>query len=94
MAPGAGAGPVGGPSSIVEADETEISPSRKSKVPADGRKRENNKRFVALVERDGKVRFAVIDGRTMSGVHAAVRANVHPESILHTDGAQDYKGYP
>ena len=44
------------------------------------------------MERDGKVRSAVIDGRDMQDVRAAVRANLHPESILHTDGAQFYKG--
>ena len=32
--------------------------------------------MLAPVERDGKVRFAVIDGRTMSCVRAAVRAKV------------------
>jgi transposase-like protein len=85
-------GKVGGGGRIVEADETEIAPSRKSKTPVGGRKRANNKKFVALVERDGKVRSAVIDGRNMMDVRAAVRANLDPDSILHTDGAQFYKG--
>jgi transposase-like protein len=83
--------PVGGKDKIVEADETELAPSRKTKG-AGNRKRANNKRFVSLVERDGKVRSAVIDGRDMQDVRAAVRANLHPDSILHTDGAQFYKG--
>ena len=85
------AGPVGGPGMIVEADETELAPSRKTKG-AGKRNRANYKRFVALVERDGKVRSAVIDGRDMKDVRAAVREHLHPESILHTDGAQFYKG--
>lgn len=89
MAPAAG-GTVGGAGRIVEADETELSPSRKTKVPG-GRKRANNKRFVSLVERDGQLRSAVIDGRNMQDVRAAVRANLDPASILHTDGAQFYK---
>lgn len=91
MALTSSADPVGGEGMIVEADETEIAPSRKTKVRGT-RKRANNKQFVALVERDGKVRSAVIDGRSMSDVRAAVKGNLHPESILHTDGAQFYKG--
>jgi len=93
MAPAADAGPVGGEGKIVEVDETEIAPSRKTKVLG-GRKRSNNKQFVALVERNGKVRSAVIDGRNMSAVRAAVKANIDPASTMHTDGAQFYKGYP
>jgi transposase-like protein len=85
-------GKVGGGGRIVEADETEIAPSRKSKTPLGGRKRANNKKFVSLVERDGKVRSAVIDGRNMGDVRSAVRANLDPDSVLHTDGAQFYKG--
>jgi len=88
---GPDAGQVGGPGVIVEADETELAPSRKTKG-AGKRDRSKHKRFVALVERDGKVRSAVIDGRDMQDVRAAVRANLDPESILHTDGAQFYKG--
>jgi transposase-like protein len=84
--------PVGGKGKIVEVDETELSPSRKTKG-AGKRVRANNKRFVALVERNGKVRSAVIDGRNMNDVRTAVREHLHPESILHTDGAQFYKGF-
>jgi transposase-like protein len=82
--------PVGGKGVIVEADETELAPSRKTKGV---KSRAKNKRFVALVERDGKVRSAVIDGRDMQDVRAAVCANLDPASILHTDGAQFYKGF-
>jgi transposase-like protein len=82
--------PMGGAGQIVEADETEIVPSRKTSAP--GRlKRSNNMRFVALVERGGAVRSKVIDERGMSEVRAAVRENLAPGSILHTDGAQAYK---
>jgi transposase-like protein len=45
--------PLGGDGFVVEADETEISPSRKTKVKG-GRARAKNMRFVALVERDGR----------------------------------------
>lgn len=82
---------VGGGGKIVEADETEISPSRKTRVPG-GRKRANNKRFVSLVERDGKVRSAVIDERNMRDVREAVYTHLHDDSVLHSDGAQFYKG--
>lgn len=89
MAP-ADAGPVGGSGVIVEADETELSPSRKTKVRGP-RKRSNNKKFMALVERDGKVRSAVIDGREMKDVRAVLHAHLDPASILHTDGATAYR---
>jgi hypothetical protein len=79
--------PMGGPGQIVEADETEIAPSGKTHAP-DRVKRSNNPRFLALVERRGAVRSKV---RSMSEVRAAVRENLAPGSILHTDVAQAYK---
>jgi hypothetical protein len=82
---------VGGSGKIVEIDETELAPSRKTKG-AGKRNRRNNKSFVALVERDGKVRSATIDGRNMQDVRAIVREHLDPASIMHTDGAQFYKG--
>jgi transposase-like protein len=91
MGPAKGDGPVGGGGKIVEVDETELAPSRKTR-PKTPRKRSNNKGFVALVERDGKVRSAVIDGRDMRDVRSIVRTHLDPDSILHTDGAQFYKG--
>ena len=91
MSPAADAVPMGGGGKIVEADETEIAPSRKTKVRG-RRDRSKHKRFVALVERDGKVRSAVIDGSDMRSVRGAVLSNLDPDSVLHTDGAQFYKG--
>ncbi|MFL6688586.1 MAG: IS1595 family transposase [Alphaproteobacteria bacterium] len=87
MAPLEGNAPIGGKGRIVEADETELSPSRKSKR----RSRAKNKRFVALVERDGSVRSVVIDGADSQAIRAAIARHVHPESTLHTDGAQVYR---
>ena len=81
---------MGGPGGIVEADETEIVPSPKTRTPG-GRKRADNPRFLALVERGGAVRSKVIDERGMSQVRRAVRENLDPGAILHTDGAQAYK---
>jgi transposase-like protein len=87
MAPLETAAPIGGGGKVVEADETELSPSRKSKR----RPRSRSKRFVALVERDGSVRSVVIDGGDSQAIRSAIRRHVHPESTLHTDGAQVYK---
>jgi hypothetical protein len=63
MAPAADAGPMGGAGMIVEADETEISFSRKTKKTAARQSKTNRKRFVALVERGGRVRSKVPHGR-------------------------------
>jgi transposase-like protein len=89
MKPGS-TGPMGGPGIIVEADETEIVASRKTRV-ANRTVRGNNTRFVALIERNGEVRSKVIDERGMHQVRQAVRQNLEAGTILHTDGAQAYK---
>jgi hypothetical protein len=91
MAPAEGTeGPLGGEGQIVEADETEISPGRKTRVKG-GRSRDKNKRFVSLIERGGKVRSKVIDERGMHEVRKAVMDNVDGASFLHTDGANAYR---
>ena len=82
--------PLGGDGSVVEADETEISPSKKSRP----RKRSKNLKFVSLVERGGAVRSRKITGAKKSitvEVRQALRANVDEASTLHTDGAQMYE---
>jgi transposase-like protein len=83
--------PLGGSGQIVEADETELAPSRKTRTVGK-RSRAKHKRFVALVERDGKVRSKIITEKGMHEVRKAVRDNLAPGSVLHTDGAQAYKG--
>jgi len=91
MAPATGDNsPMGGPGKIVEADETEISPSRKTRVEG-GRSRARNKKFEALVERDGKVRSVTVDGGAMN-LRNVVRENLHRDAILHTDGANAFRG--
>jgi hypothetical protein len=50
--------PLGGDGFVVEVDETEIAPSRKSRP----RPRAKNMKFVTLVERDGRVRSRKITG--------------------------------
>jgi hypothetical protein len=82
--------PIGGPGVIVEADETEIVASPKTRT-ANRKVRSNNARFVALVERGGPVRSKVIDERGMHQVRAAVAQGVEEGTILQTDGAQAYK---
>lgn len=80
---------MGGAGMIVESDETEVSPSRKSKP----RPRSANKKFVSLVERGGRVRSRMITGKGANigaEVREIVREHVHPESTLHTDSAHYY----
>ncbi len=91
MAPAADAGPLGGEGVIVEADETELSPSRKTRGP---RNRAKNKKFVSLVERGGRVRSKVITGADKPigiEIQDALHHHMHPATVLHTDGAQHYK---
>ena len=91
MAPVAGSEPpLGGDGFVVEADETEIAPSRKTRP----RPRAKNLKFVSLVERDGKVRSKRITGAKGSigaEVRRVLSENVDEASSLHTDGAQFYK---
>ncbi len=82
--------PMGGDGFVVEADETEIAPSRKSRPRA----RAKNLKFVSLVERDGTVRSKRLTGSKLSiksEINEVLRANVDPASTLHTDGAQHYE---
>lgn len=86
MDPGA-AGPLGGEGMTVEADETEITRSRKSRrIP--GRKRRDNPRVFSLVERGGNIRSHALDHRMVGPL---VRQHVHEASRLVTDMAQHYK---
>lgn len=93
MAPAANEGPVGGEGVTVEADETEIAPSRKSRP----RNRAQNKKFVSLVERGGKVRSRNITKKRLSTtqeVRDVLKAHLHPRSNLHTDSANWYSMKP
>lgn len=81
---------LGGKGQIVEADETELSLSHKSKrVP--GRK---NKKFVSVIERGGRVRSRKVSGEVVPlglEIQTALHQQLDPESELHTDGANWYK---
>ena len=86
MDPGA-ANPIGGAGKTVEADETELSKSRKTKRPA-GHRRRDNPRVFSLVERGGNIRSLALDHNM---VGPFVRKHIHQESRLVTDKAQHYK---
>lgn len=89
MAPNAESGPIGGEGKIVEADETEVSPSRKSRP----RRRAQKLKFVTLVEHDGAVRSRNISKTRISTtreVREVLKKNLHPASELHTDSAGWY----
>ncbi|WP_019196637.1 IS1595 family transposase [Afipia birgiae] len=96
-----GFSPMGGPGSIVEADETYYGPVAKTKArktttsgrpfTKSGRTGPSNKRaIVSLVERGGSVRsfhVAVADGASVAKI---VRDNIDRETRLHTDESRLY----
>ena len=91
MAPGGSISPLGGAGKIVEADETELSRSRKTKRPADFRRKTHNPIVLSLVERGGDIRSTFLDHSSAMGI---IRKNVHHESRLMTDTAARYKHAP
>jgi transposase-like protein len=91
MAPVPSAGPLGGAGKIVEADETELARSRKTKRPTDFRRKTHNTIVVSLVERGGDIRSTMLDHRSAMSI---VRQNVHHESTLMTDTTTRYKFAP
>ena len=91
MAPLPSAGPLGGAGKVVEADETELARSRKTKRPANFRRKTHNPIVVSLVERGGDIRSTMLDHRSAMSV---VRRNVHHESTLMTDTTTRYKFAP
>jgi transposase-like protein len=90
MAPG---NPVqlGGFGKVVEADETELARSRKTKRPAGFRRKTHNPIVMSLVERGGDIRSQFLDHSSVIGL---VRKHVHPDSTLVTDQAPYYKFAP
>jgi transposase-like protein len=91
MTPTGSLGPLGGAGKVVEADETELARSRKTKRPAGFRRKTHNPIVLSLVERGGDIRSTMLDHRMAVSV---VRRNVHPESRLVTDTAARYKHAP
>ena len=90
MAPLASAGPLGGAGKTVEADETELARSRKTKRPEGFRRKKHNPVVMSLVERGGNIKSTFLDHRRAM---THIRASVHKDSRLVTDQAQHYK-YP
>jgi transposase-like protein len=94
--------PMGGPGSIIEADETYYGPTKEDKVSPQrkgraytkgGRSGPSNKRpIIALVERGGNVRTFHVASADKLTVSKIVMDNVHHESRLHTDESRLYTG--
>jgi transposase-like protein len=87
MAPDGSSGPLGGAGKIVEADETALTTSRKTKKPAGQHRRKPHAIVLSLVERGGNTRSVVLDHR---GVGRHLRTLVHKDSKLVTDKASYY----
>jgi transposase-like protein len=91
MDPGSDAGPLGGSGVTVEADETELARSRKTRRPAGFRRSTHNMKVLSLVERGGNIRSVSLDHR---GVGRHLRSMVRKDSRLVTDKAQHYSFPP
>ena len=91
MAPGGDLNQLGGHGKVVEADETELARSRKTRRPEGFRRKTHNPVVMSLVERGGDIRSITMDHRSAVSL---VREHVHPDSTLSTDQAQHYKFAP
>lgn len=91
MGPDGSEGPLGGSGKIVEADETALTKSRKTKKPAGQHRRKPHAIVLSLVERGGDTRSVVLDHR---GVARHLRKNVHKDSKLVSDKAPYYLKAP
>lgn len=93
MTPVAGSEPpLGGEGKVVEADEAYIG-KKDGKRKAPGAGGYAHKRTVlSLVERGGKIRSFKLGSASRDEIGPAIRQNVDPASVLHTDGANVYKG--
>ena len=80
-------GPIGGAGKVVEADETVISKSTKTRRVKGERA---NTQIFSLVERGGALRSKFIDH---TNVRAELWANLNPDSTLYTDGAMHYRHF-
>lgn len=89
MAPAKDVGPIGGEGKIVEADETFLNNSPKTKKRPGY---QHKTAILSLVERGGDTRSIVLSkAPDRQQIMKALGEHVHPESTLHTDGAQFYK---
>jgi transposase-like protein len=89
MAPAADAGPLGGEGKTVEADETYLSKSPKTrKAPGVGLNAKPAPQVFSLIERGGNIRSMFLDDKNIRG---ALNKHLDERSRLVTDGAQTYK---
>jgi transposase-like protein len=88
MTPDSSVGPLGGEGKTVEADETEMARSRKTKRPEGFRRSTHNTKVLSLVERGGDIRSVSLDHR---GVGRHLRTMVSKDSRLVTDMGQNFK---
>jgi transposase-like protein len=89
MAPSANAGPVGGPGKTVEADETYLAKSPKTrKARGTALNAKPAPQVLSLVERGGNIRSMYLDDKNIRG---ALLEHLHEDSRLVTDGSVSYK---
>jgi transposase-like protein len=88
MAPAADASPLGGPGKTIEADDTEIARSRKTRRPEGFRRTKHNVKVLTLVERGGNQRSVTVDHR---GAGLMLRRLAHLDSRLVTDKGATFK---
>jgi transposase-like protein len=89
LAPAADAGRIGGPGKSVEADETYLSKSPKTRKPAGSALNAKPAPMVfSLVERGGNIRSMYLDDKN---VRNALFEHLHDGSRLLTDGSQVYR---
>jgi transposase-like protein len=84
-----GTGPIGGAGKIVEADETFITRSPKSRRPKDAPARED-RQVMSLVERGGALRSVYLDH---GSIRDALWRHLDRDSTLHTDGSVAYRRF-
>lgn len=93
MAPAKDAGPIGGFGKIVEADETFLTNSPKTKKHPSAGGYQHKVAILSLVERGGHTRSVQLQSPpNRPEIRDAITKHVDPASVLHTDGAQYYKG--
>jgi transposase-like protein len=87
MAPSANAGRLGGAGKTVEADETYLAKSPKTRKTGPLHAKPDRQVF-SLVERGGNIRSMYLDDKNIRG---ALLTHLHDDSRLVTDGAQVYR---
>jgi transposase-like protein len=91
MSPDADIGPLGGEGRTVEADETYLSKSPKTrKAPGTALNAKPAPQVFSLVERGGNIRSMYLDDKNIRG---ALDEHLDERSRLVTDGSQSYKFY-